>query len=82
MLNKSRCSGNAGRVDGVSIPQAIPVQSLNGYTELSYTSRRHELEGSRRGDLKTICNRFLQPRLSRLMISLLRLFSFSPVMIP
>ena len=60
MLNKSRCSGNAGRVSAITIPQAIPVQLLNGYTELSYTSRRHELEGSRGGDPKSICNHFLR----------------------
>ena len=36
------------------------MQLLNGYTELSYTSRRRELEESQRGDLKSICNRFLR----------------------
>ena len=60
MLNKSRRSGNAGRVNGVMPPQATPMQLLDGYTQLSYTSRRLRLEGSRRGDLKSICNRFLR----------------------
>ena len=85
MLNKSRRRGSAGRANGVRSPQAIPVQLLGGYTELSSTSRRHKLEGSWRWNLKSFGNRCLRISLFEsvgVYVSLSGLSSLSPAMSP